>query len=78
MLDPEPRLATVKCAEPTSLLRLDAPHFREVLDSQPEVSAVIIRVITRYLRSQLQFAREATAKLRALESFTPLDPHAVG
>ena len=31
-----------------------------------------------YLRSQLQFAREATAKLRALESFTPLDQHAVG
>ncbi|HEY5984605.1 MAG TPA: cyclic nucleotide-binding domain-containing protein, partial [Anaerolineales bacterium] len=78
LLDPEPRLATVKCAEPTSLLRLDAPHFREVLDSQPEVSAAIIRVITRYLRSQLQFAREATAKLRALESFTPLDQHAVG
>ena len=69
LLDPEPRLATVKAAEPTALLRLDAPHFREVLEARPEVSAAIIGVVTKYLRSQLQYAREANAKLRALESF---------
>ena len=72
LLDPEPRLATVRAAEPTSLLRLDAPHFREVLELQPEISAAIIRVVTRYLRSQLEYAREASARLRALESFSPV------
>lgn len=71
LLDPEPRLATVKAEEPTNLLRLDAPHFREVLSSQPEVSTAIVRVITKYLRTQLQYAREANARLRALESLTP-------
>ncbi len=69
LLDPEPRLATVKAAELTRLLRLDEAHFREVLTAQPEVSAAIIRVITRYLRGQLQYARAASAKLQALESF---------
>jgi hypothetical protein len=69
LLDPAPRLATIKAVEPTSLLRLDAANFREVLDARPEVSAAIIRVITRYLKSQLQYARQASAKLRALESF---------
>ncbi len=69
LLDPEPRLATVKAAESTRLLRLDEAHFREVLTTQPEVSAAIIRVITRYLRAQLQYARAASAKLQALESF---------
>ena len=32
LLDPEPRLATVKAAEPTQLLRLDSASFREVLE----------------------------------------------
>ncbi|MFH1185247.1 MAG: cyclic nucleotide-binding domain-containing protein [Chloroflexota bacterium] len=72
LLDPEPRLATVKAAGSTNLLRLAAPDFREVLDAQPEVSAAIIRVVTKYLRSQLHYAREASARLRALESFSPL------
>jgi hypothetical protein len=72
LLDPEPRLATVKAAEPTNLLRLDAPNFREILEAQPEVSAAIIQVITKYLRSQLQYAREASAKLRALGAFSPV------
>ncbi|MFN2119478.1 MAG: HEAT repeat domain-containing protein [Anaerolineales bacterium] len=74
LLDPEPRLATVKAAEATRLLRLEQAHFREVLDSQPEVSAAILRVVTRYLRGQLQYARDVNAKLRALESFGFLDP----
>jgi hypothetical protein len=74
LLDPEPRLATVKAVEPCNLLRLDAPSFREILESQPEVSAAIIRVITKYLRSQLQVAREATARLRTLESLGSLEP----
>ena len=74
LLDPEPRLATVKAAEPTRLLRLEQAHFREVLDSQPEVSAAILRVVTRYLRGQLQYARDVDAKLRALESFGFIDP----
>lgn len=68
LLDPERRLGTASAAEPTGLLRLDAPHFQEVLDSQPEVSSAIIRVITKYLRSQLQFAQEASTRLKALES----------
>jgi AAA family ATP:ADP antiporter len=72
LLDPEPRLGTVKAAEPTHLLRLDSPSFREVLDSQPEVSSAILRVVTKYLRSQLQYAREASERLRALESLAPL------
>ena len=74
LLDPEPRLATVKASEPTRLLRLEQAHFREVLDSQPEVSAAILRVVTRYLRGQLQYARDVSAKLRALESFGFIDP----
>lgn len=78
LLDPEPRLGTVRAAEPTNLLRLDAPSFREVLDSQPEVSAAILRVVTRYLRGQLQYAREASERIRALESLTPLTQAAVG
>jgi AAA family ATP:ADP antiporter len=69
LLDPEPRLATVKPTESTHLLRLDEAHFREVLAVRPEVSTAIIRVITRYLRTQLQYAREVNAKLRSLESF---------
>ena len=68
LLDPEPRLATVRAAEPTQLLRLDSPSFREILDSQPEVSSAILRVVTKYLRSQLQYAREASARIRSLES----------
>lgn len=72
LLDPEPRLATVKTTESTRLLRLDESHFHEVLAVRPEVSAAIIRVITRYLRSQLQYAREVNDKLRSLESFSPL------
>lgn len=68
LLDPEPRLATVVAVEPTSLLRLDAPHFHEILDSQPEVSVAVIRVITRYLRGQLNYAREASARLQAIDS----------
>ena len=78
LLDPEPRLATVKAAESTGLLRLDDGHFREILAEQPEVSSAIIRVITRYLRSQLQYARDVSAKLRALESFGFLTPSAAG
>jgi signal-transduction protein with cAMP-binding, CBS, and nucleotidyltransferase domain len=72
LLDPEPRLGTVRAAEPTHLLRLGAPSFNEVLVSQPEVSSAILRVVTKYLRSQLQYAREASARIRALESLTPL------
>ena len=72
LLDPEPRLATIRAEEPTHVLRLDESRFREVLASQPEVSSGIIRVITRYLRSQLQYAREASDRIRALESFGPL------
>lgn len=72
LLDPEPRLGTVRAAEPTHLLRLGASSFSEVLDSQPEVSSAILRVVTKYLRSQLQFAREASARIRALESLTPM------
>jgi hypothetical protein len=72
LLDPEPRLGTVKASEPTNLLRLDSPSFKEVLDSQPEVSSAILRVVTKYLRSQLEFAREATERIRALESLSPL------
>ena len=72
LLDPEPRLGTVKAAESTQLLRLGAPAFKEVLDSQPEVSSAILRVVTRYLRGQLQFAREASARIRALESLAPM------
>ncbi len=74
LLDPEPRLGTVKAAEPTQLLRLDSASFREVLDSQPEVSSAILRVVTKYLRSQLQYPREASARIRALESLTPMPP----
>ena len=74
LLDPEPRLGTVRAAEPTHLLRLGAPSFNEVLDSQPEVSSAILRVVTKYLRSQLQYAREASARIRALESLTPMTP----
>ena len=70
----EPRLASVKAVEPTRLLRLDEAHFRQVLDAQPEVSAAIIRVITRYLRSQLKYAQTVSAQLRALESFGFLSP----
>jgi hypothetical protein len=76
LLDPEPRLASVKAVEPTRLLRLDEAHFRQVLDSQPEVSAAIIRVVTRYLRSQLKYAQTVSAQLRALESFGFLSPSA--
>ncbi|HET6846352.1 MAG TPA: cyclic nucleotide-binding domain-containing protein, partial [Anaerolineales bacterium] len=72
LLDPEPRLGTVRAAEPTHLLRLGASGFNEVLDSQPEVSSAILRVVTKYLRTQLQYAREASARIRALESLTPL------
>lgn len=75
LLDPEPRLATVKAIESTRLLRLDQAHFHEVLAVRPEVSSGIIRVVTRYLRSQLQYAREVNEKLRSLESFGSLgDP----
>ena len=74
LLDPEPRLGTVKAAETTQLLRLDSASFREVLESQPEVSSAILRVVTKYLRSQLQFAREASARIRTLESLTPMPP----
>lgn len=74
LLDPEPRLASVKAVEPTRVLRLDEAHFRQVLDSQPEVSAAIIRVVTRYLRSQLKYAQSVSAQLRALESFGFLSP----
>jgi HEAT repeat protein len=76
LLDPEPRLASVKAVEPTRVLRLDEAHFRQVLDSQPEVSAAIIRVVTRYLRSQLKYAQSVSAQLRALESFGFLSPAA--
>jgi CRP-like cAMP-binding protein len=62
----------VRAQEPTRALRLDEASFREVLASQPEVSSAIIRVITRYLRSQLRYAREASERLRALESFSGL------
>jgi HEAT repeat protein/ATP/ADP translocase len=77
LLDPEPRLATVKTVESTLLLRLDEAHFQEILAEQPEVSSAIIRVITRYLRTQLQYARDASAQLRALESFGFLVPASV-
>ena len=72
LLDPEPRLGTVRSTEPTHLMRLDLHSFREVLDSQPEVSSAILRVVTKYLRSQLQYAREASERLRALDSLTPI------
>ena len=74
LLDPEPRAATVKAAESSRLLRLDEAHFREVLEARPEVSTAVIRVISRYLRSQLQYARELNAKLRASESIGTLNP----
>ncbi len=72
LLDPEPRLATVKATDSTRLLRLDEAHFHEVLAVRPEVSSAVIRVITRYLRSQLKYAREVNEKLRSLESFSSL------
>lgn len=72
LLDPEPRLATVKASESTRLLRLDQTQFHEVLAVRPEVSSGIIRVVTRYLRGQLQYAREVNEKLRSLESIAAL------
>jgi CRP-like cAMP-binding protein len=56
LLDPEPRLATLKATEPTHLLRLDETSFKTILAERPEVSSAIIRVITRYLRSLLRGA----------------------
>lgn len=68
LLDPEPRVATVKAAEATHLLRLTESHFRVILAERPEVSSAIIRVITRYLRSLLRGAGDFDPNLTASRS----------
>jgi CRP/FNR family cyclic AMP-dependent transcriptional regulator len=72
LLDPEPRVATVKAVEATHLLRLDESHFRVILAERPEVSTAIIRVITRYLRSLLRGAGDFDPNLTASGSHRPL------
>jgi CRP-like cAMP-binding protein len=67
LLDPEPRLATVKTTEAAHLLRLDEAHFQTILAERPEVSAAIIRVITRYLRSLLRHGGDIDPGLPAAE-----------
>ena len=59
----EPRLATVKTTEAAHLLRLDGSHFQTILAERPEVSAAIIRVITRYLRSLLRHGGDVDPNL---------------
>lgn len=68
LLDPEPRLATVRASEPAQLLRLDESHFRVILAERPEVSSAIIRVITRYLRSLLRGAGDVDPNLSSSQS----------
>ena len=56
--------------------RVEADQVVFFIRVSVEVSAAIIRVITRYLRSQLKYAQTVSAQLRALESFGFLSPSA--
>jgi ATP/ADP translocase/HEAT repeat protein len=71
LLDPEPRLATVVATEYAHLLRLDESSFQIILAERPEVSAAIIRVITRYLRSLLRHAGDFDPNLPPREPRGP-------
>jgi len=51
LLDPAPRNASVTALTDTTILRIDAEPFGDILDENPEISRAILRVLTRRLRA---------------------------
>ena len=51
LLDASPRSATVSAMEETETLELNADAVREIIEQFPEVSGVLLRILTRRLRS---------------------------
>ncbi|MGI9595662.1 MAG: cyclic nucleotide-binding domain-containing protein [Acidimicrobiales bacterium] len=49
-LDPQPRSATVKAAEPCLLFRIDHAALREVMVDQPDLMLGLITMLVRRLR----------------------------
>jgi AAA family ATP:ADP antiporter len=72
LLDPEPRLASVRAVEPTRLFRLDQSPFYQLMAERPEVATGIIRVLTRHLRNRVRDISQLDARIKELESTNQL------
>ena len=52
ILDDEPRSASVRALEPTTVLKVDRESFRELIHERPQISFAIFKILSQRLRSK--------------------------
>jgi CRP/FNR family cyclic AMP-dependent transcriptional regulator len=52
ILDDEPRSASVRAVEPTTVLKVDRESFRELINERPQISFAIFKILSQRLRSK--------------------------
>jgi HEAT repeat protein len=52
ILDDEPRSASVRAVEPTTVLKIDHDSFRELIHERPQISFAIFKILSDRLRSK--------------------------
>jgi HEAT repeat protein len=52
ILDDEPRSASVRALEPTTVLKIDRDSFRELIHERPQISFAIFKILSGRLRSK--------------------------
>ncbi len=52
ILDDEPRSASIRALEPTTVLKIDRESFRELINERPQISFAIFKILSNRLRSK--------------------------
>jgi len=52
ILDEQPRSASVRAAEPTTVLKIDRESFRELILERPQIAFAIFKILSSRLRHQ--------------------------
>ena len=52
VLDDQPRSASVRALEPTTVLKIDRESFRELILERPNIAFAIFRILSGRLRHQ--------------------------
>ncbi len=61
ILDDQPRSASVRAAEPTTVLKIDRESFRELILERPNIAFAIFRILSGRLRHQNMEAEHVPA-----------------
>lgn len=52
ILDDEPRSASIRAVEPTTVLKIDRDSFRELIQERPQISFAILKILSGRLRNR--------------------------